>query len=122
MSEEKTETSALVIDPRAEGFREKADPQPMNPEKVFLFKCQCGGVHFRHAGYCELMLPYIKPGAEKSVAFDEQRVMVCVKCKRCFIRVAAENRTYDITDQIDLEAWEKTEREMHKATGPGGNC
>ena len=29
---------------------------------------------------------------------------------------------YDITDRIDLEAWEELEREMEKCTGPGGEC
>lgn len=29
---------------------------------------------------------------------------------------------YDVTDQIDLKAWEKTEKEAQAATGPGGQC
>ena len=30
------------------------------------------------------------------------------------------NNSYDAI--IDLEAWKKTEKEMDKATGPGGEC
>lgn len=110
---------ALAVHPEAEGFREKVEPQKL-PESVFLYKCTCGGIHFRHAGYVNLLLPFLKGNSEKSVAFDDLRVMVCVACKKSFVRV--EQKTYDITDRIDLTAWEKTEREAHQATGPGGEC
>lgn len=29
---------------------------------------------------------------------------------------------YDVTDKIDMDAWDKAERELHRATGPGGQC
>jgi hypothetical protein len=29
---------------------------------------------------------------------------------------------YEVSDQIDLEAWERFEKQAVKATGPGGQC
>jgi len=49
-----------------------------------------------------------------------QQVMVCVKCKHSYIWVS--EQMYDVTEHVDLNAWEKTEKEAHKATGPGGQC
>lgn len=46
--------------------------------------------------------------------------MICVSCKRAFVWL--NEQMYDVTDQVDLAAWEKTEKEAHKATGPGGQC
>lgn len=116
----KTVTKAeLTVHPEAEGFREKVTPKKPN-EDVFFFKCKCGGIHLRHAGYAKVMVPFIKAGGKKEVAMQEERVMVCVACKKCYIWNG--EQMYDVTDKIDLKAWEKTEREAHKATGPGGDC
>jgi hypothetical protein len=80
----------------------------------------CGSIHFRHAGYTQMLLPYMKPGGVKEVILENRQVMVCVKCKSCFVWDG--NQLHDVTHKIDLNAWEKTETEMHKATGPGGEC
>jgi hypothetical protein len=112
-------TAIEAVHPDAEGFRERVTPKPLG-ENLFAFKCACGRKHFRHAGYMQFLMPYLKPGGEKRVSCEEYRVMVCVACKRSF--VWANEQMHDVTDQIDLEAWERTEREAHKATGPGGQC
>lgn len=80
----------------------------------------CGGVHFRHAGYVHNMLPFMRSNQEKKVELVNYQVMVCVKCRSSYIW--AYDQLYDISEKIDLEAWEKVEKELHKATGPGGQC
>jgi hypothetical protein len=67
-----------------------------------------------------IMLPYIKAGGEKRITAEPYQVMVCVKCKKASIWV--DDQMYDVTDRVDLQAWAKTEKEAHAATGPGGNC
>lgn len=90
------------------------------PEELYLFTCpNCGGVHFRHAGYLEVQMPLLEPSGPK-VLMDSKPVKLCVKCKHAYI--SHEFKTWDVTKHIDLEAWEKTEVEAHKATGPGGQC
>jgi predicted nucleic-acid-binding Zn-ribbon protein len=102
-------------------FEEKITPKQLTPEDLFMFRCSsCGNVHFRHAGYIETMLPYIQVDKEKKVQHDSYCVYVCTVCKKCYIYV--NSQVYDVTHLIDLNAWEKTEKEMHKMTGPGGNC
>jgi hypothetical protein len=101
-------------------FSEKITPKKIEGNDLFLFKCECGGMHFRHAGYVEMMMPYIKANKEKNVTTDSYPVKVCVKCRKSY--VWADSQMYEVTDQIDLEAWEKFEKEAHKATGAGGNC
>jgi len=109
-----------LVHPGNEGFVERVTPKKPD-ESIFLFKCKnCGKTHFRHAGYVMTMLPFMRSGGEKRVNLEEMRVMVCVSCKNCFVWI--NEQMYDITDQIDLQAWEKTEKEAHKATGPGGEC
>jgi hypothetical protein len=109
----------IIVHPESDGFKERVTPiKPGNT--LFFFKCSCGHTHFRHAGYMKLMLPYLKHDGDKRVSVDAYQVMVCVKCKRC--HVWANEQMYDVTDQVDLQAWEKTEREAHRATGPGGDC
>ncbi len=95
---------------------------PKKPGKeIFMFECtNCGGVHLRHAGYVKSLVPFIRPGDEKRVDAMDKHVMVCVKCRSCFVWI--NEQVYDVTDQIDLEAWEKAEAELHQATGPGGQC
>lgn len=115
------------VSPNAEGFVEKITPQEPG-ENLFLFKCPtkhedgkvCGHVHYRHAGYVKVMLPYLKPGNVKEMIVDNHSVMVCVLCKHCY--VWAGGQMYDVTKHIDLTAWEKLEKEMYRATGPGGDC
>ena len=116
----KKKEDALAVHPDGEGFKERVTPKQPD-ENLFLFKCRkCEGVHFRHAGYVTLMLPFLRAGGEKRVGCDDVRVMVCVKCKSAWAWIT--DQMYDLTDKIDLEAWEKTEKEAHKATGPGGQC
>lgn len=114
-----------LVHPDNEGFAEKVTPK--SPENLFFFKCkkvkrskECGSIHYRHAGYLKTMLPYLKPGGEKRVCVDNVQVMVCVSCRACYVWV--DDQMYDVTDQIDLKAWEKLEKEADKATGPGGEC
>lgn len=112
--------STDLVNPANEGFAEKVTPKKPT-EDIFFFKCKgCGASHFRHAGYMEVMVPFIRPGNEKRVSVDSLQVKVCVKCKTSFVWI--NEQMYDVTDQIDLAAWEKTEKEAHKATGPGGQC
>jgi len=114
-----TETTDLVH-PANEGFAERVTPKKPG-EDVFFFKCaKCGGSHFRHAGYVETMVPFIRSGNDKRVSVESHAVKLCVKCKSAFIWL--NEQMFDVTEQVDLEAWEKTEKEAHKATGPGGQC
>lgn len=88
---------------------------------IFLFKCtNCEATHFRHAGYMESMIPYIDPKEGPKVSVDSKAVKVCVNCKHSFI--LHDQKFVDVTEKIDLKAWEKTEKEAYKATGPGGEC
>lgn len=80
----------------------------------------CDGIHFRHAGYIELCLPYVKPNGQSANANHSYAVKVCINCKKCYI--FHEDHFYDITKHIDLNAWEKLEEKAHKMTGPGGDC
>ena len=107
------------VHPQADGFREKSTPKKPD-DGLFFFKCECGGIHYRHAGYVEVFIPFLKAGGSKELVKDQRHVMVCVKCRRSYIW--AGEQMYEVTDQIDLAAWEKTEVEMQKATGPGGDC
>lgn len=91
-----------------------------SPKDLFLFQCGCGCIHFRHAGYIESLMPYMRADKSKHVSEDSESVLVCTKCRKCYVWV--NNQMWEITDLIDLHAWEKTEKEMHKMTGPGGNC
>lgn len=109
-----------MIHPNAEGFSERVTPKDPG-ENVFFYACQkCGGKHFRHAGYMEVMLPFMRSGNEKRVSMDSVPVKICVACKSAFVWF--NEQAYDVTAQIDLTAWEKTEKEAHRATGPGGQC
>ena len=109
-----------LVHPGNEGFRERVTPKKPD-ENLFLYECKnCGGIHFRHAGYVPVMVPFIEGGGEKRMVLDESRVMVCVACKHSWIWVG--KQMYEVTDRIDLQAWERTEKEAHAATGPGGNC
>ncbi len=95
-------------------------PKPPGDD-IFFFTCKgCGGSHFRHAGYVEIMLPFMRPGGERRVGVESLPVKVCVSCKNCYVWI--NEQMYDVTKRIDLQAWEKAERELQTATGPGGQC
>ena len=99
----------------------KLDHDPDPAKRVNLFKCpSCKGVHMRHAGYMEAVLPYVLAGDGAKVSRDSLHVMICVKCKNAY--VWHNGQMYDVTDQVDLTAWETTEEECHAAVGPGGDC
>lgn len=118
---EKTVSASELVHPNNDGFRERVTPKKMDAEnKLLMYECTCKSIHFRHAGYCNVMLPFLKPGGEKRVALEEYRVMVCVACKKSY--VWANEQMWDVSDKIDLKAWAKTEAEAHEATGPGGQC
>jgi len=88
---------------------------------IFVVKCpHCSGIHFRHAGYIEATIPFVSPKQGNSLACDSLPVKLCVKCKHSM--VIHSDKIIDVTEHIDLNAWEKTEKEAHKATGPGGQC
>ena len=108
-----------LVHPSAEGFVERVTPKKPD-ETVFFFKCKCGHGHFRHAGYVQTMLPFLRAGGEKRVGVDDYRVMVCVKCRKSYIWL--NEQMYDVTEHVDMEAWEAFEKVAHKATGPGGQC
>lgn len=89
--------------------------------ELFLFKCPgCGGLHFRHAGYVECLMPFVRADKTAEVSKDSHAVMVCVKCRKSYIWY--NEQMYEVTDIIDIEAWAKAERELQEATGPGGEC
>ena len=115
-------TGIAGIHPEQEGFIKRITPvKPKEEEGVFLFKCpNCAGIHFRHAGYVRSLVPFIRAGDERRINADSVAVHICVKCKTAVVWI--NEQMYDITDQIDLKAWEATEKEAHKATGPGGEC
>lgn len=111
-----------VINSSENEFTKKVTPIKLtSAEELFLFSCpECSGVHFRHAGYFEMMMPFMRADKSKNVATESYQVKVCVACRKAY--VWAGEQMYDVTDLIDLEAWEKFEKVAQKATGPGGQC
>lgn len=109
-------------------FNEKQKAQEIkDPNELFMFMCrkkhdgkECGNIHFRHAGYIETMAPFVNQDQKGEVVKASIQVMVCTVCKSCYVWV--NQKMYDVTKHVDLNAWEKTEKEMEKATGPGGDC
>lgn len=98
-----------------------------NFDDMIVFKCPgtyrrkpCGHTHFRHAGYMQFLIPWMKSDKKRKISKESTQVMVCVKCRSAYVYL--NDTFYDVTDKIDLQAWEKTEKEMQKATGPGGEC
>lgn len=90
---------------------------------IFVMKCPtpaCGGIHFRHAGYLEVLMPIVDPRDGAKVYADSEPVKICVKCKRAHIMY--KGKIIDVTDNIDLSAWINTELKAQNATGPGGQC
>ena len=102
-------------------FNKKIDPiKVKDASELFMFECECENIHFRHAGYIETLMPFVRADKEQSVNKSDFQVMVCTKCRNCYIWY--NDQMYDVTKLIDLDAWEKLENDIHKATGPGGNC
>ena len=126
MPKEEKDLVETVEEPSSNGMVEKKE----NFDEEFLvFKCtakskirkkECGNKHFRHAGYMEFLVPFVKSTKEGKVQTDSLQVKVCTKCRACYVYL--DSKFVDVTDEIDLQAWEETEREMQKATGPGGDC
>jgi hypothetical protein len=114
-----TETA---IHPAGPGFAERVAPKvPSEEAGVFFNKCEgCGGIHFRHAGYIQSLVPFMRAGGEKKLSLENLNVMVCVGCRHCYVWL--NEQMYDVTDRIDLDAWQKLEKDAHRATGPGGQC
>lgn len=104
-----------------EHFRQETFTKKLDEHPVFLLKCPgCGKVHFRHAGYVEILIPHVSAKEGNKVADHAEPVKVCVNCKHAII--FHDGKVIDVTDQIDLKAWTKTEEEAYEATGPGGQC
>lgn len=103
-------------------FAKKIKPkQVLDGSELFLFQCpDCGGFHFRHAGYVEVLMPFVRADKTAEVSKDSFEVNVCVKCRRSFIWY--NEQMYEITNIIDIKAWAKAEKELNEATGPGGEC
>lgn len=116
---EKHANDSLAIHPEAAGFVERVTPVKP-PKDVYFFGCKCGSIHYRHAGYVKTMVPFMRSGGEKKVSVGNEQVMVCVSCKKAYTWI--NEQMYDISDKLDVKAWEKTEREMQAMTGPGGEC
>lgn len=111
------EMPAVTSDP----FTQAVKPVVLTDAKdMFMFRCTCGNVHMRHAGYINLMFPFVGPNKVAKIEKHSHQVNVCTQCKKSYIW--HDNKMYDVTALIDLQAWDKTEREMQHATGPGGNC
>jgi len=116
-----TEKKDLVTMANGEGFSEKVKPKRItDPKELFIFTCECGAVHFRHAGYIEILMPFMRADKTKNVSKDGVEVNICVKCRRSYIWV--NEQMYEVSDLIDVKAWEKFEKVAHKATGPGAQC
>lgn len=119
--DENGNTVPTVSNVLAKAVDDYVRPSSEIPDTVLMVKCpKCGGMHFRHAGYVETVCPFIEQGGESRVINDSHAVKVCVKCKTTLVAIG--KHMYDISDKIDLEAWNKAEKELHAATGPGGQC
>jgi len=96
-----------------------ATTTPIEECPAIFLMCECGKAHFRHTGYIETIVPYIGDDGNKTVG-ESHMVKTCCSCRKSYVSIGP--KTYDVTDKIDIKAWEKFEKEAHKATGPGGNC
>ena len=119
-NEEIQKSPSELCHPDAEGFKEKVTPKNIDDaDNIFILECTCGHTHFRHAGYLQMVLPYVSSEG-KRVSKDTHQVMVCIKCKKCYVWVGSQ--FYDVNSKVDLKAWDEAERELNEATGPGGEC
>ena len=94
-------------------------------DAILLLKCpKCQKVHFRHAGYMHPLSNLSYKNADRTQSSqlntDQTPVQICVSCKTAII--VFNGKIHDVTEHVDLKAWERTEVEAHKATGPGGQC
>lgn len=111
------------MEARETSIRQTRQAQMLRSEEngVLFFKCKrCGGLHFRHAGYVHSLVPFMLSGGDKRIDADPKQVMICVKCRAAFVWL--NSQAYDMTDQIELEAWHWLEEDALRATGPGGEC
>lgn len=119
------------LDNEINEFEKKVTPLKVkNKKDLFFFRCNkkdgrfriktCDNIHFRHAGYVEMVVPFIRADKQKGMSADSFSVKVCTRCRSCYIWY--NEQMHDITDIIDVKAWEKTEKVMQKMTGPGGDC
>lgn len=116
-----TETESSLPAVRQKPFDSAVTPKVLTTtDELFMFKYACGNTHMRHAGYIELVIPFMRPDKQAKVEQFSRQVNVCTRCKKCYIW--NDNQMYDVTALIDLEAWTATEEKLHKATGPGGQC
>jgi len=118
--------NALRLAPElSKGNQEGIVTELESTDELLLLKCpKCQAVHFRHAGYMHPLAKMDFVSASQTVETDitttAVQVMICVNCKTSIINHAGKIK--DVTKHVDLNAWEKTEKEAHKATGPGGEC
>ncbi len=103
-----------MLDVAKNGVNENIEDCP----SIFLV-CDCGKTHFRHTGYMETIVPYVAADGGK-LAQDSHPVKTCCSCRKSYVNIGP--KVYNVTEQIDIKAWEKFEKEAHKATGPGGEC
>lgn len=117
---------AIALATKPGGKKEFADQikaVKAGADRLFLFKCsddKCKNIHFRHAGYVEALMPLIQADQKTRIAHHSHQVLVCTKCRKSYIWY--DERMYDLSEQIDMNAWAKAEKELHKATGDGGQC
>lgn len=124
-TQEQAKSTALVpTDKPSAGNKFEELKRPVTLEKVddiMLFSCPgCGNIHFRHAGYVETQLPYMRSDREARIGTESMPVRVCTKCRRSFFWM--NTKCYEVTKLIDLQAWQRAEEELHQATGGGGKC
>jgi len=121
MENKNNEIKNEVISMEKNEFSDKISPVKVEDAKeLFLFQCECDNIHYRHAGYVEILMPYINADRTKNVSNDSLQVMVCTKCRKSYVWL--NQQMYDLSKLIDIQAWEKAEKEMHSTTGPGGQC
>ena len=86
MPEEKKEEALTEVIKDEDVVKTTIDAKELkDTDELYMFKCtQCGGVHFRHAGYMEMLLPYVLADKQKKIQKESHQVHVCVKCKKSF--------------------------------------
>lgn len=120
-----TTSKARVPAKLDEDFKARITPKLAAGGIANLFlRCKCGKAHWRHAGYIGFLTPFAsvneKTELTKKVALDREQVLICVSCKKAYCWI--NGQMYDVSSEIDLAAWEKTEADAYRATGPGGEC
>jgi len=100
------------------GIVKKMDSETL----AFLLACPvCGGYHSRHAGYFTTKSAYKNADERAGSTFTTNiPVHICVNCKTPIASIGGV--VYDVSKHVDVKAWEKTEKQAYKTTGPGGQC